>query len=126
MHIKIAIRLLLQISGWPGQQISIPIKLTDETDQAASEFLQLEPIDENYQVSNTYTAGTAVDTICYMQPITKYKIQPRLLYQKKDSLSVTVAVEDSVQADINNNTANTLVVVREFSIGVSNIIIWCN
>ena len=43
--------LLLQVSGWPGQQLSIPIKLTDEANQVASEFIQLEPVDSNNQVS---------------------------------------------------------------------------
>ena len=42
--------LLLQVSGWPGKQLSIPIELTDEANQLASEFLQLEPVDGNNKV----------------------------------------------------------------------------
>ena len=43
--------MLLQVSGWPGQQLSIPIKMTDEANQLASEFIQLEPVDSNNQVN---------------------------------------------------------------------------
>ena len=43
--------LLLQVVGWPGMQISIPIEMIDEANQLASEFIQLEPVDSNNQVN---------------------------------------------------------------------------
>ena len=43
--------LPLQVVGWPGMQISIPIEMIDEANQLASEFIQLEPVDSNNQVN---------------------------------------------------------------------------
>ena len=43
--------LLLQVTGWPGMQISIPIEMIDEVNQMASGFIQLEPVDANNQVN---------------------------------------------------------------------------
>ena len=40
----------LQISGWPGMQISVPIEMIDEANQLVSSFIQLEPADSNNQV----------------------------------------------------------------------------
>ena len=56
---------------------------------------------------------------CIIQPTSRYKVQPTLLYQQRSELSIQFAVEDDVEADINSNTANSTIVVREFSIGVS-------
>ena len=110
--------LLLQVSGWPGQQLSIPIELTDEANQLASEFIQLEPVDGNNKV-NDIEAQLCMYLTCIIQPTSRYKVQPTLLYQQRSELSIQFAVEDDVEADINSNTANTTIVVREFSIGVS-------
>ena len=41
----------IQVSGWPGKQISIPIELVDEASQLASGFTQLEPVDYSNKVS---------------------------------------------------------------------------
>lgn len=47
--------LLLQISGWPGERVSIPIELIDEANQSASGFVQLTPVDSNNQVKTSIT-----------------------------------------------------------------------
>ena len=36
---------------WPGMRISIPVEITDEADQLASEFIQFEPVDSDNQVN---------------------------------------------------------------------------
>jgi len=41
----------IQVSGWPGKQISIPIELVDETSQLSSGFIQLEPVDHSNKVN---------------------------------------------------------------------------
>ena len=57
-----------------------------------------------------------------MQPTTRYRVQPTLLYQQNSSLSVQFGVEANVEDDISNNAANTTVVVREFLAGVSDYV----
>lgn len=37
----------IQVSSWPGKQVHISVELFDETNQSASEFLQLEPANNN-------------------------------------------------------------------------------
>ena len=43
----------LQGDKYPGEQFSLNIKLTDEMNQTASGFLQLDAINMNNQVSNS-------------------------------------------------------------------------
>ena len=43
----------LQGNKYPGEQFSLAIKLTDEMNQTASGFLQLDAINMNNQVSNS-------------------------------------------------------------------------
>jgi len=54
-----------------------------------------------------------------LQPTTRYRVRPTLKYQQGNQLSIQFAVENSVQADINNNNANTTIIVRDFLVGVS-------
>ena len=46
-------------------------------------------------------------------------IQPTVLYQQGNKLSIQLAVEDSVEADIDSNMASTTIIVRELLVGVS-------
>ena len=57
--------------------------------------------------------------ISHDQSTTRYMVQPTLLYHQGNELFVQVAVDDSVKADIRNNTASTTIVVRELLVGVS-------
>ena len=57
--------------------------------------------------------------ISHDQSTTRYMVHPTLLYHQGNELFIQVAVEDSVKADISNNTASTTVIVRELLVGVS-------
>ena len=37
----------MQVTSWPGKMTPIDVELFDEANQSASEFLQLEPVDDN-------------------------------------------------------------------------------
>ena len=54
----------------------------------------------------------------HVQLTSRYRVRPTVLYHQGSELSVQVAVEDSVKADISSNTASTTIVVR-LLIGVS-------
>ena len=64
----------LQVVGWPGQRLSIPIEMIDEANQPASGFIQLEPVDSNKQVNIiTDTQQQMLLRIMYSQrPGTKF------------------------------------------------------
>ena len=101
-------------------QISIPIEMIDETNQLGSDFIQLEPVDSNNQVNAMIaTAVMCIIIISHAQSTTRYMIQPTLLYQQGNTLSIQLAVEDSIEADINSNMASTTIIVRELLVGVS-------
>ena len=94
--------------------------MIDETNQLGSEFIHLEPVDSNSKVNAmVYTTVACIIIISYAQSTTRYMIQPTLLYQQENSLSIQLAVEDSVEADINSNMASTTIIVRELLVGVS-------
>ena len=101
-------------------QIYIPIEMIDGTNQLGSDFIQLEPVDSNNKV-NAMIATTVmcIIIISHAQSTTRYMIQPTLLYQQGNTLSIQLAVEHSVKVDINSNMASTTIIVRELLVGVS-------
>ena len=50
----------LQSDKYPGEQFSLAIKMTDEMNQTASGFLQLNAINMNNQVSSSMTSMIVV------------------------------------------------------------------
>ena len=58
----------LQSDKYPGEQFPLTIKMTDEMNQSASGFLQLNAINMNNQVSSSMTSmivvSPAIVTVC--------------------------------------------------------------